>query len=188
MSRFHYGRKKWRDSGIWHTWCKLDIFIRTTARLRSQLYWNRPFDDVSASREAILIELLVYFFTLSKRMQHPSPSEFMESQIVRKEVLHYRYMILKWLAIVFAEANGYFEKNFDKTSLKTVRGLLVLFLSSPDVSPSLKRRNYRFTVRRDTARSLRLPRKGPWIALLPCSCIQRNLMTKRRSRSSISLS
>jgi hypothetical protein len=81
----------------------------------------------------------------------------------------------KWLVIFFAEANGHLERNLDKTAPKIVRSLPNLFLSSQDVSPSLKRRNYRFTVGRD-ARSPRVPRKWVWIALLSCSCNQRTLM------------
>jgi hypothetical protein len=82
----------------------------------------------------------------------------------------------KWLAIFFAEANGYLERNLDKTTPKIVSSLPDLFLSSHDVSPSLKRHNYRFTLGRDTASSPRVPRKWVCIALLPCSCSQRTLM------------
>jgi hypothetical protein len=97
-------------------------------------------------------------------------------------------LISKWLAIFFAEANSYLKRNFDKLPPKIVSGLSALFLSSQDVSPFLKRHNHRFTVGRDTARSPRVPRKWARIALLSCSCSQRNLMIKRGSRSSISLS
>jgi hypothetical protein len=96
--------------------------------------------------------------------------------------------ISKWLAIFFAEANGFLERNFDTTSPKIVSDLLALFLSSQDVLPSLNRRNYHFTVGRDTARSPRVHRKWVWIALLTCSCSQRDLMTQRCSRSSINIS
>jgi hypothetical protein len=68
-----------------------------------------------------------------------------------------------------------------------VSGLPALLLSLFDGSPSLKRRNRRFTAGKDTARSPRVPHKWAEITLLPCSCSQRNLMTKRCTRSSISL-
>jgi hypothetical protein len=188
MCRFHCGRKKWHHSGIWHTWRKLDTRIGTTTHLGLQLHWNRLFDDVAASREAILIDLPIHFSDAPIGNAAPISEEIFGVPARVRRPFTVGTLISKWLAIFFAKANGYLEKKFDKTSPKIIKGLPALFLLSQDVSPSLKRRNHCFTVGRDTARSPRVPRKWEWIALFPWSCSQRNLMRKRCSRSSISLS